>query len=157
MRREGIAKESSFVECFLDMRYRGQSYELSIPFSSNFLEHFHKVHHREYGYSRPGSGVEIVNVRVKVIGKVARPRFFSHPLIEPDPVKALQEVRSIYLSPNPIEVPFYKGELLASGNLIPGPAIIYRSDTTVLIDKTDQARVDEYQNLVITVGGYGDI
>lgn len=156
MHHEGIAKESTHVECFLDMRYRGQSYELSIPFSSKFVEHFHKIHHREYGYSRPGSAVEIVNVRVKVLGKVVRPRISSHPLVEPDPAKALQEVRTIYLSLNPIEVPFYKGELLLPGNLIPGPAIVFRSDTTVLIDNADQAQVDRYQNLVITVGGYSD-
>ena len=153
MRCEGIAEESTFIERYLDMRYRGQSYELQIPFSANILEQFHSTHHQEYGYSRPGIAVEIVNVRIRVIGKVIRPRLLPQLLNEPDPSPALVEFRLIYHSRDQINVPFYRGEMLIPGNQIPGPAIVFRSDTTVLIDRNDHAWVDSYHNLVITIGG----
>ena len=153
MHCEGIAEESTLFERYLDMRYRGQSYELQIPFSDNILEQFHSTHRQEYGYSRPGTAVEIVNVRIRVIGKVIRPRLLPQLLDEPDPSPALVEFRPIYLSRDQINVPFYRGEMLTPGNQIPGPAVIFRNDTTVLIDRNDHAWVDSYHNLVIAIGG----
>ena len=152
MRFEGIAKESTLIERFLDMRYRGQSYELPIPFSNNILGHFHSTHQQEYGYARPGTAVEIVNVRVRAIGKVIRPRLLPQLLGDPDPSLALLELRPIYLSRGQINVPFYRGEMLTPGNQILGPAVVFRNDTTVLIGRNDRAWVDSYQNLVVTIG-----
>jgi N-methylhydantoinase A len=152
MHCEGIAEESTIIERYLDMRYRGQSYELHIPLRDNVLEQFHSTHHQEYGYSLPGTAVEIVNVRIRVIGKVIRPWLFPQPVDEPDPSSALVEFQPIYLSGDQINVPFYRGEMLTPGNQIPGPAVVFRNDTTVLIDRNDQAWVDSYHNLVIAIG-----
>jgi len=157
MRREGIAEESTFIERYLDMRYRGQSFELQIPFNDNILEQFHSTHHQKYGYSRRGAAVEIVNVRIRVIGKVIRPRLLPQLLEKSDPSPALIEYRPIYFSRDPINVPFYRGEMLTPGNRIPGPAVVYRNDTTILININDNAWVDGYRNLVIALGGKDDL
>ncbi len=54
----------------LDVRYVGQAYELNIPYTINFLTDFQKSHAMTYGYSYTDKPVEIVNLRVRAIGKV---------------------------------------------------------------------------------------
>ena len=49
------------------------------------------------------------------------------------------------------EVPYYHGEKLKPGNQIIGPAVVLRPDTTILIESPDQAEIDPYLNLIITV------
>src|SRR5437868_9026013 len=51
------------------VRYRGQGYELNLPYSPDLLERFHAEHQRRYGYSSPQREVEIVTVRMR--GRVA--------------------------------------------------------------------------------------
>jgi N-methylhydantoinase A len=57
-----------------EMRYRGQGFEISIPHSARALEEFHEEHQRMYGYSRVGSPVEIVTVRLRAWIKTEPPR-----------------------------------------------------------------------------------
>src|SRR5258708_38328579 len=54
-----------------DIRYRGQGYELNLPYTADVLKHFHAEHKRRYGYSSPDRDVEIVTVRMR--GRVASP------------------------------------------------------------------------------------
>jgi N-methylhydantoinase A len=56
----------SRLERSADVRYAGQSYELNVPWRPpNSAVPFHQEHHKIYGYSDSGRGVEIVTVRVK--------------------------------------------------------------------------------------------
>lgn len=56
------------------MRYRGQSYELSLPCSRCFEEEFHLRHEQRYGYADPAHATEIVTPRVRVRGLTPKPR-----------------------------------------------------------------------------------
>ena len=49
----------------IDLRYRGQGYELNIPFTNNLLRDFHEEHHRRYGYTHPNREIELVTVRLR--------------------------------------------------------------------------------------------
>jgi N-methylhydantoinase A len=49
----------------VDIRYRGQGYELTLPFSSGVLQVFHREHERRYGYSHPGRELELVTLRLR--------------------------------------------------------------------------------------------
>jgi N-methylhydantoinase A len=148
---EGVARQDVLAQPLLDMRYRGQSYELSIPFTPSFIADFHTAHQTTYGYARADSPIEIVNLRLRVIGRVPPPPLQALPIEGPDPAAALIEHRPVMLG-SLQQVPFYLGEALRPGNQISGPAIIIRNDTTVLLDAQDHAQVDGYQNLVIQVG-----
>jgi N-methylhydantoinase A len=148
---EGVAQQDVFIQPLLDMRYRGQSYELSIPFTPGFISDFHSAHQVAYGYARTESQVEIVNLRLRVIGRVPPPPLKPHPIEGPDPSAALIERRRVTLDTLE-QVPFYQGALLRPGNQISGPAIIIRNDTTVLLGARDQARIDGYLNLIVRVG-----
>jgi len=48
-----------------------------------------------------------------------------------------------------MSLPIYQGEKLTHGNQIKGPALIIRSDTSILIPPNDLATVDPYENLLI--------
>ena len=149
---EGIPPESIIIEQMLDMRYRGQSYELTIPFVERFIMGFHEAHQRLYGTSREGAAVEIVNIRVRATGKVLSPSITPHPAGSCDPSPAWRETRRVWFPSGPVNVPLYSGESLTPGNTLSGPAIIVRSDTTILLGIPDQASVDGFYNLHIQIG-----
>ena len=154
---ENIDPKDMHLEQALDMRYQGQSYELWVPYLSRagFLDAFHAAHKNAYGYCCPevdGSQVEIVNVRLKATGRVPRPALPQHLPAGVDPARALMGLRTVYFKPtSPENIPFYRGEDLEPGNLLSGPAIILRSDTTILLGHGDQAEVDAHLNLIIQV------
>jgi N-methylhydantoinase A len=78
VRLEKLArKESRGAELFrsADLRYAGQSYELTVPWHAEHpAEEFHREHQRVYGYSDPGRAVEIVAVRVRARLRVQKPK-----------------------------------------------------------------------------------
>ncbi|MBC8504491.1 MAG: hydantoinase/oxoprolinase family protein [Anaerolineales bacterium] len=152
IRNEGIAEENILLQQSLDMRYRGQSYELNIPFEENFVAEFHKAHQHAYGYARPGGEIEIVNLRVRAVGQVPSPQIQSQPQGTSDPSIALIDQRPVIFTDGTKDIPFYRGELLQPGNQLHGPAIVVRDDTTILISAADSASVDQYLNLFIELG-----
>jgi N-methylhydantoinase A len=149
---EGIAPEGVVAERLLDARYRGQSYELMVPFGQEWVEAFHQVHRQAYGYAEPQAPVEVVNVRVRVVGHVLPPYVPTFPAGGEDPAAALVGLRPVVLAGNRARVPFYRGEALQPGNAIAGPAVVVRADTAVLLGPSDRAEVDARLNLVIAVG-----
>ena len=46
-----------------DLRYRGQSFELTVPLAPDLAAAFHRAHEERYGYSDPGHPIELVAVR----------------------------------------------------------------------------------------------
>jgi N-methylhydantoinase A len=46
-----------------DLRYRGQSFELSVPLGGDVAEAFHRVHEERYGYADRSRAIELVAVR----------------------------------------------------------------------------------------------
>ncbi|HKY32816.1 MAG TPA: hydantoinase/oxoprolinase family protein, partial [Candidatus Polarisedimenticolia bacterium] len=71
---DGAPPGCVLFECRLDLRYAGQSFELTIPLPAPDrpqarLEAFHHEHRRRYGYDRPGAPVELVALRVRGIGR----------------------------------------------------------------------------------------
>ena len=149
---EGIPPSRILVEELLDMRYEGQSYELTVPLNGDPVDAFHTAHHQAYGYAVLDAPVEVVNVRVRVIGQVPRPVIPKLPKGDTDPSPALLDRRPVILHGEAVMVPFYQGEMLQPGNRIPGPAIIVRRDTTILIGPQDVGKIDEWGNILVAVG-----
>ncbi|MCU0487574.1 MAG: hydantoinase/oxoprolinase family protein [Anaerolineales bacterium] len=141
-------------ERMLDLRYVGQSYELSVPFSEHFLADFHRIHQATYGYAHPGAELELVNLRLRAVLRVQPPCLVAQPLSGSDPAGALIDNRLCLVGETPElrPVPLYRAEALLPGNQLSGPALICRSDTTILLGETDSGHVDGYGNLWIKVG-----
>ena len=155
--RQGVAaNEVSFVR-ELEMRYAGQSFELTIPVETPFddtakrasLAAFHAAHARTYGYASPGEPVEIVAARSTAIGSVVKP---PPPQAAPagadGPERALLERRNVALSGTKrAEVPVYARSALRAGDALNGPALIEQYDSCTYLAPHFEARVDGFGNL----------
>ncbi|MGZ6346687.1 MAG: hydantoinase/oxoprolinase family protein, partial [Anaerolineales bacterium] len=150
---ENVPSDRIRIERFLDMRYSGQSYELIVPFRETVYADFHRQHQLQYGYANDSAPVEVVNLRVRAVGRGDPPPLSQQPFQGSDPAPAFLESRPVIFPGETLETSFYHGELLQHGNRIHGPAVIVRSDTTILLGSTDRAEVDQYNNLLIEVGG----
>jgi N-methylhydantoinase A len=66
---EGLTRQDLATEESLDLRYRGQSYTLSVPWQGVVVsaEGFHQAHLARYGH-RLDLPVELVNLRARVMG-----------------------------------------------------------------------------------------
>jgi len=153
LKNEGFSTDQIRIERGLDMRYRGQSYELAIPYGENYLEDFHHFHERAYGYCHQESLVEIVNVRLRAVGLIKPPALTELSLGESNSDRAYLEDRQLFTADGMENVPMYHGELLSPGNQLSGPAIVIRKDTTIYLPENISANVDRFSNLIISVSG----
>jgi N-methylhydantoinase A len=151
LRAEGFEAQSTRLEQRLDMRYRGQSYELSIPYGDNYLEDFHLAHERNYGYAHHAAQVEIVNIRLRATGLISPPEILNSPRGDGDPSSAFLEHRLVVVNNQKVEIPLFQGELLTPGDALSGPAVVVRKDTTVYLPRDASAQVDRFLNLVINI------
>jgi N-methylhydantoinase A len=144
---EGFSKSETEARDFVDLRYRGQSYELTVPFARGFVDAFHKVHERRYGYSNPEMEVELVNVRTVFVGRRPKPKFHKTPKQrgKAAPVNA----RSVWIDGKQTKAGVYDRETLAYGHVINGPAIIGEYSSTTLVPADFRCVVDSYLNLVL--------
>ncbi len=149
---EGVPAERITLYPQVDVRYRGQAYELTVPLTPDFVAAFHAEHQRVYRDSQPAAPLEIVNLRLRAVGSVARPALPTAAPGDPDPAVAALGRRPVVLNAGLASVPFYDGAALRPGHALPGPAIVVYKDTTVLLSTGDSAIVDRYFNLIITVG-----
>jgi len=149
MGKEGVPAGDIRVERFLDMRYRGQSYEITVPYDGDFEREFHREHLRMYGYQDPERETEIVNVRVRAVGAVGKPVFPERELSGEDPRAAFLEERCLVENGKEREVRVYRRSGLAPGNLVAGPAIVVEFSSTVYIPSGWECRVDRRGNLVL--------
>lgn len=151
MAREGFPARRLRQERLLDMRYIGQAYELTVPASADFVAAFHAAHERRYGYAEAKRPVEVVNVRVRMIGLTPKPELpRSHPR-GTDPRRALTGRRRAWFGGRSMMTALYRREDLRAGNAVRSPAVISEYSGTTLVPPGWRARVDAYENLVLTM------
>jgi N-methylhydantoinase A len=147
MKSEGFdAKAVRHIDA-VDMRYRGQSYELSIPMTREFIDEFHEAHERRYGYSTPDKPVEIVNVRTSFFGRSEKPKFRPAPKVR-GTAKPI-EVVVVWMNGRRMKTPIYDRDALRHGHVVRGPAIIGEYSSTTLVPPDFLCKLDAYLNLVL--------
>ena len=145
---EGLEKRArrespgASIERSADLRYRGQSYELNVPWKSP-EQAFHREHARIYGYSRPEREVEVVTIRVRARAALAKPR-----IVRPATRKGAAEVRRVWVSGSWRQVPVWNRELLGKSPLR-GPALVLDYGSTTLVPSGWRFHVDRAGNLLI--------
>lgn len=149
---EGFAPNRVLLEKNLALRYLGQSYELTVPFTGNLeqgVQLFHQRHQETYGYASPKEPTEVVNAHLVARGLTQKPEFEKASLEYSDPpTESLAKRRMAYFEQmNWVEVPIYTRTGLLSGNHINGPAIIEQYDATSVIPPSWNVTVDEFSNL----------
>ncbi len=149
---EGIDRESIILERYLDMRYKGQSYEIVVPFDENFVESFHKLHEKTYGYCNKDKQIEVVNVRLRAKGKLPKPEFkrqeFSTSTISE---KACLGEKKVVFDGKEYNTKIFERDYLRPGNKILGPAIVVEYSSTIVIPPDAEGKVDGFGNLIIEV------
>ena len=157
--RDGVPNEKARVDRYAEMRYAGQSYELSVPLSGGEVDeamivdlsaHFHAAHEQAYGFSAPGEPVELVNLRVTAVGSIGKPRLreIGESRGEPTP----NATRPVWFADcnGFIDCPVYDRYALGQGAIVAGPAIVEEVDSTSVIHPGFVARVDRFGNLLVT-------
>ncbi|MBN8729015.1 MAG: hydantoinase/oxoprolinase family protein [Acidobacteria bacterium] len=127
------------LERSADVRYAGQSYELTIPWGGDF----HAEHKRVYGYADASRAVEVVTLRVRARKAVVKPEIA--PLARE---RGHCGARRIYLDGRMVDVPLLRrGQV--GGKLRRGPFLVLDYGTTILVPASWSALVDRTGNLVI--------
>ena len=70
---EGFARGEVRLDQQLDVRYLGQSYEITLPLTVGYRAEFDRRHGKLYGYANPGRAVEVVAARVRATGITDKP------------------------------------------------------------------------------------
>ena len=99
-----------------------------------------------------GTQLELINVRLRAIGHTDKPELPTLPSGNPDPSAAQKSSRSAYLPEIDAftEIDVYDGHLLAPDNVIDGPALIERVDTTIFVSSSFSARVDHHGSYLLS-------
>ncbi|MCX7668500.1 MAG: hydantoinase/oxoprolinase family protein [Anaerolineae bacterium] len=150
---EGFSEETIHLALALDLRYRGQSFELTVPVETcdpaEAARRFHAAHEQRYGYARPTAPVELVNLRVTATGVRPKPVFPQPPPApSADPRPAQVGETRLAAAGAWWSAPVYERALLLPGHALVGPALVVQEDATTVIPPGWWARVDGWLNLV---------
>jgi len=164
LRSEGIEEKRHELFPALDMRYIGEQFSVNVPIEGRGVgwlatstAAFHALHERLYGFSVPDEPVEVVNIRLRAVGRLHREeggagkRQGDFASLNPQPMAR----RSVAFGPgkdDTREVPVYAREILVPFTRFAGPAIIEQSDSTLLVPPRRSVRADAHGNLLIEVG-----
>lgn len=149
----GFAPIAVRFERALDLRYRGQSFELTVSIAGDdpvaAARAFHTAHEARYGYARPGAAVELVNVRVT--GRGMRPK----PVLPQAPPAPSADPRPAQVGETHLRsgerwhiAPVYERARLQPGQLLTGPSLIVQEDATIVLGPGWRGQVDAWANLV---------
>ncbi len=157
---EGFGRAMLRFQRFLDVRYVGQSYELTVPCpplgagaARAAARRFHRAHRRRYGHSDPSQPTEVVTARLKAIGPVEKPVVAPMEEGGRDPSAALVDERPVVFNGKPLPARCYDRSRLLPGNAIAGPGLVFQMDATTVLPPGWTARVDGYGNLVLESAG----
>ncbi|RKQ60574.1 N-methylhydantoinase A [Thermovibrio guaymasensis] len=151
MEEEGFKPEEITFEPSLDVRFEGQSFEISVPFCKNFVEEFKRKHKKLYGYVHDRR-IEVVNCRLRVIGRVEKPEVEEFEVRECSlPNEAILKVKKVFFNEEWIETPVVDREKLPAGCSFEGPAVVVEYSSTTLVPPGFNLKIDRFKNLILEV------
>ncbi|MDP6787886.1 MAG: hydantoinase/oxoprolinase family protein [Rhodospirillales bacterium] len=148
----------SEIEHSAEMRYRGQSFQTTVPLSAQAIAgkdlalveaDFHAEHERLYSHADPSAPVEYIELRTRILGTLDAPR--------PSPVKragggdAPTGHKALRLDGRAFDdCAVYQRDDLEPSRHVAGPAVIEQADATVLVPNGFAAEVAAHGDLVLT-------
>jgi len=150
---DGFAEAAMRFEARLDMRYVGQSFELSVELPesaasmADIEDAFRRAYEKRYAYVVTDPA-EVVNFRVAAYGLVAKPD-----LPEVGAGGALERARTgerpVIFGGNALPTALYDRALLPPGAAFGGPAIVEEAGAVTAVPPDFCGRVDACGNLVL--------
>jgi N-methylhydantoinase A len=155
----------------VDVRYRGQGYELSIPLSKNLLKEFEREHQRRYGYIHPNREVELVTLRLRAVVKTPQPGITAVPAGGTPHLGKIARVGTgtlarpgratlgsfstpevlVLFNRKKLKTKTYSRDNLQPGKKYSGPAIITEYSATTVVPPGKRFHLDRASNLIITI------
>jgi N-methylhydantoinase A len=161
---DGIPAADVTLDRSAQMRYVGQSYEVTTPVPAGELDaaavegiarEFHVVHEREYGVASDSFAVAFVTLRVTGIGRTSKPA--SDDLAAAIGTDgggngrgSVKERRRVYFGGRHHEVDVYDVHHLSVDQEIAGPAIIEQPDGVIVLPPGSVGRADRFDNVLMT-------
>jgi N-methylhydantoinase A len=144
---DGIAPDSRMLEVAADLRYRGQAFELTVPWRAAtpdvmalaaLVADFHAAHHSRFSYANPEDAVELVTLRLAAIGALARPPARAGAASDANATRDASgpprvAKRKVWLDDGWRDIAVLRRATLSDGHRRAGPVLVEEDYTTVLI------------------------
>ena len=137
---DGIPASQRHFALSADLRYRGQAFELTVPWGdasadeagiAEIRDRFHAMHAQRFSYANPDDTVELVTLRLAAIGRLARPKLLADG-VAPAADRATGR-RRVFVDAGWREVPTWRRDAIGSTAHLAGPAIVEEDYTTVYL------------------------
>ncbi|MPZ76202.1 MAG: hydantoinase/oxoprolinase family protein [Deltaproteobacteria bacterium] len=157
---EGFQDSEIKMEPYLDLRYAGQGYELTVPCPMPPLTkqdlalmrgRFDTMHEQNSGHKAETEPVELVSLRLISFGLVPQAKLSPGKVTGRTVEQATTGTRKIFFGKRHglLDTQIYNRDVLELGHKISGPAIVEQLDTTTVIHPEQEATVDNYRNIII--------
>jgi len=145
----------------MDLKYANQTFTLTVELDdptftggtpSTVRESFHRLHESIYGLRFAEELIEIVNLRVSVVGKL-KELLIDKAAVESrkaeDGIKGRRDTYFFGAKNGFVDCPVYDYQRLGVGTVVVGPAIIEQENSTIVVPPAYRAKLDAYHNLII--------
>jgi N-methylhydantoinase A len=146
----------------VDARYRGQGYELNVPYTRNMLRDFRSEHQRRYGYNYPTREVELVTLRLRATIKSQQSAMVRAPghvgsgaPVRPGrakPGSVSPDCAPVSFSGKRLQAAIHSRDSLVAGRKYSGPAVVTEYSATTVIPSGVGFEKDRAGNLMIEIG-----
>src|SRR5213594_825070 len=150
---EGFAAPQQRIVRSLDLRYRGQAFELNVALGAGGLAldaieaAFHHRHLAAYGHASPGAAIELVNARLAAYGLVPKPSGERYRSAGASIDDALVARRLLWFDGAPHDCPVWERERLPERGVLRGPAVVEEFGATTVVPPGWGGVLDEHGNL----------
>jgi len=136
----------------VDVRYRGQGYELNVPYSNTLTEDFRSEHQRRYGYSYDNRELELVTLRLRAKIRTSQAK------ISPGSARKAQAAQKQKRKKAPVlfggkkfDTSVYDRDVMSIGKRYSGPAVVTEYSATTVVPPGRSFWLDRAGNLMIAV------
>jgi N-methylhydantoinase A len=145
----------------MDLKYANQTFTLTIDLDERLFssetsdavrERFHRLHESMYGLRFAEEPIEIVNLRVSVVGKLKTLHMDKVAAKNRKPGDSAKGCRDVYFfgpTAGFVNCPVHDYERLGIGAVVVGPAIVEQENSTIVVPPARLAKLDAYHNLII--------
>jgi len=160
LKEQNVPEDQIEIVWSVDLRYEGQSYELSTPVMrkelltqadiKEIVDLFHDLHYRIYAYGSVDEMVEFINLRVAAIGKVLEVSLAHSGAGDGDAEIARKGSRPVHFPTEGfIDTTIHDRALLRPGHVVSGPALVEEMASTTVLTPGVEGTVDEYGNILV--------
>ncbi|MFQ5933509.1 MAG: hydantoinase/oxoprolinase family protein [Dehalococcoidia bacterium] len=147
-----------------DMRLVGQIHEIQVPIAQQKLgpesiegieADFQEIYQELYSRKNLNIPIEVQNWRLLVSGPQPSVNLRREDVVDgADPQRAVKGSRRVYFQDagGYVDCAIYDRYRLQPGSRIEGPAIVEEQESTALIGPRDRGYIDEWLNLIISIG-----